>query len=53
MRARNLFKVRGITLNYHASKLVNFEVIRAMILKQGEPVNVHTEREIKRKSGSG
>jgi len=28
----------GITLNYHASKFVNFEVFRAMILEHGEPV---------------
>jgi len=28
----------GITLNYHASELVNFEVINAMILRQGESV---------------
>jgi len=36
-------KVRSITLNYHASQLVYFEVIRAMILEHGEPVvNVHT-----------
>jgi len=26
-------KVRGITLNYNASKMVNFEVIRDMILR--------------------
>jgi len=47
-------KVRGITLNYHASKLVNFEVMKAMILGQGEPVvNVHTEHKIKRKRRAG
>ena len=47
-------KVRGITPNYHASKLVNFEVLRAMILEQGEPiVNVHTEHKIKRKRLAG
>ena len=43
-------KVRGITPNYHASKLVNFEVIRVIILEQGQPfVNVHMEHKIKRK----
>jgi len=48
---KTLCKVRGITLNYHASKLVNFEVIRAMILGQGEPiVNVHTVFKIKRRA---
>ena len=44
MKARKPYVVRGITLNYHASQLVNFDVIRTMILEQGEPiVNVHTE----------
>ena len=32
---KTVCKVRGITLNYHASKLVYFEVIRAMILEKG------------------
>jgi len=53
--------VRGITLNYHAlkldlitSKLVNLDVIKAMILKQGENlVNVHTEHKMKRKRMAG
>ena len=30
-------KVRGITLNYHTSELEKFEVMRAMILEQGNP----------------
>jgi len=43
-------KFRSITLNYHASKLVNFEVMQSMILGQGESVvNVHTEHKMKRK----
>ena len=51
---KTVCKVRCITLNYHASKLVNFEVIRAMMLEQGEPiVNVHTEHKIKRKRRAG
>jgi len=29
---KTVCKVSGITLNYHASKLVNFEVIKSMIL---------------------
>ena len=43
-------KVRGITLNYSASKLVNFE-IRDMILNRDDKatVTVHTEKKIKRK----
>ena len=51
---KTVSKVRGITLNYHASKLVNFEVIKTMILRQGESVvNVHTEHKIKRKRTAG
>jgi len=50
---KTVCKVRGITLNYNASKLVNFERIKDMILRSGdEPqtvVNVHTEKKIKRK----
>jgi hypothetical protein len=44
-------KVHGITLNYSASKLVNSDVIRDMIMRGGEPdkVTVHTEHKIKRK----
>ena len=32
---KTLCKVRGITLNYNASKLVNFERIKDMILRSG------------------
>jgi hypothetical protein len=48
-------KVRGITVNYIASKLVNFDVIRDMILRanESEKVKVHTENKIKRKSAGG
>ena len=54
MKGRKLCKVRGITLNYHASKLVNFKVIKAMILGHGESVvNVHTEHKIKRMRRAG
>ena len=48
--------MRGITLDYNASKLVNFERIKDMILRSGdEPppetviLKVHTEKKIKRK----
>ena len=44
-------KGRCITLNYKPSQLVNFDVIKDMILNQ-EPshtVTVHTEHKIKRK----
>ena len=53
MKGGKLCKFRGINTNYHASKLVNFEVLKAMILKQGEFVNVHTEHKIKRKRKAG
>jgi hypothetical protein len=47
---KTVCKVSGTTLNYHSSKLVNFVVIRAMILERGEPiVKVHTDLKIKRK----
>jgi len=51
---KTVCKVRGITLNYHASKLLNFEVIKAMILGLGvSVVNVHTEHKMKRKRRAG
>ena len=45
-----LCKVRGITLNYKASHLINFD-IRGMILNKDdkETVTVCTKKEIKRK----
>jgi hypothetical protein len=48
-------KVRGITLNYRASELVNFDVIRDMILlaDESEKIMVHTEKKIKRKRAGG
>ena len=53
---RTLRKVGCITLIYNASRLVNFDVIRNMILggPREEPtvVNLHTEKNIKRK-GNG
>jgi len=54
---KSVCKVRGITLNYSASQLVNFECIRRMILRgvgdETDTVTVHTERKIKRKRGNG
>jgi hypothetical protein len=46
-------KVRGFTLNYSTSQLLNFERIKHKILKGNEQdtVTAHTEREIKRKRG--
>jgi len=51
---KTVCKVRGITLNYNASKLVNFESSRDMILRTGDDVlKLHTERKIKRKRTGG
>ena len=53
-KEKTVCKVRGITLNSNASKLVNFESIRDMILRTGDDVvNVHTERKIKRNRMGG
>jgi len=48
---KTVCKVRGITLNYSASQLVNFSKIKEMILSKddAETVIVHTENKIKRK----
>ena len=51
-------KVRGISLNYFASQLVNFEVITDMILRvnkgdEAAVVNVHRGEKIKRKTNGG
>ena len=50
-RSKTVSKVTGITLNYTASQLVNFHVIRDMILNR-EPdsfVTVRSEHKIKRR----
>jgi len=53
-RTVTVCKVRVITLNYNAIQLVNFDVIKAMILGTEEPtVTVHTEKKIKRKRNGG
>jgi len=44
-------KVKGITLNYENSKVVNFTTLRDMILENAPPVHVHNPRKIKRKHG--
>ena len=49
---KQVCKVRGITLNYNASRLVNFDVIRDMILKEGPVMTVHSDHKIKRKRKS-
>ena len=50
---KQVCKVRGITLNYNASRFVNFKVIRYMILNGGPVVTVHSGHKIKRKRKSG
>ena len=52
---KTVCKIRGITLNYNASQLVNFDTIKEIILKgdEEETVTVHTEKKIKRKRGRG
>jgi len=52
---KTVCKVRDIKLNYSASELVNFEIIRRMILRgvETDTVTVHTERKIKRKRENG
>jgi hypothetical protein len=52
---KTVCKVRGITLNYNASQLVNFDTIKVMILKgdEEETVTVNTEKKINRKRGKG
>ena len=54
-RAITACNVRGITVNYSAKKLVNFDVIRDMILETGveTTATVHTEKKIKRKGKGG
>jgi len=44
-------KVKGITLNYDNSKVVNFTSLRNMILEDNSPLYVHKPRKIKRKHG--
>jgi hypothetical protein len=45
-------KVRGITLNYGASRLVNFDALRDLILggNDSDRVTIHTEHKIKSKT---
>ena len=51
---RTVCKVRGITLNYTTSQIVNFETIRDMILNREEhQVVVHSDKKIKRKRTFG
>jgi len=44
-------KVKGITLNYQNSKVLNFTSLWNMILEDDTPLHVHNHRNIKRKHG--
>jgi hypothetical protein len=44
-------KVKGKTLNYENSKVINFNSLRRMILEDGTPLHVHNPKKIKRKHG--
>ena len=44
-------KVKGITLNYINSKVVNFTSLRNMILENNTPLHVHNPRKMNRKHG--
>ena len=48
---KTVCKDRGVTLNYNASQLGNFDIIKEMIVKGDEErtVTVRTEKKIKRK----
>jgi hypothetical protein len=50
---KRVCKVRGITLNYNASRLINFDVIRDMMLGEERTLAVHSEHKNKRKRKSG
>jgi hypothetical protein len=53
--SKTLCIVRGLTLNYSVSQLVNFAKIKDMILSkdESEGVIVHTKNKIKRKKSNG
>ena len=52
---KTVCKVRGITLNYKASQLVNFETIKDLVLKRrsNSTVKVRTDKKITRKRIDG
>jgi hypothetical protein len=53
--SKTVCKVRGITLNYHASQLVDFAKMKDIILSldSDETLIVRTQNKIKRKRGRG
>jgi len=52
---KTVCKFRATKLNYNNSNLVNFEIIKVMILgkTETEEVNLNTEKKIKRKRKAG
>ena len=54
-KRETICKFPGVTLNYSASQTVNFDFIKALVLRgdDTETVTVHTERKIKRKRADG
>jgi hypothetical protein len=52
---KTVYKVRGITLNYSVSQLLNFDLIKNMVLDADETATatVHTDKKIKRKREGG
>jgi len=45
-------KVKGITLNYENSKVLNYTSFRDMIMEDAPPVHVHNPKKMKRKHGA-
>jgi len=43
------YKVKGVTLSYENSKVLNFTALRDMILKDTTPLHVHNPKTIKGK----
>lgn len=53
-RTVSFCKIRGKTINYNAKQLGNYEFIKDMFLRTGEPtMPVHNKRKIKRKRNAG
>jgi len=52
---KTVCKVRGITLNYKAPQLVNFDAIKDMVLngESNSTVTVHTDKKDQTKKGIG
>lgn len=53
MTGKEKTKMRGITINYKASQLVNFNAIKDVYLNGRPPMTVHTDKKKKRKRGEG